>query len=40
MAAAPAVDPNWTANAVMLAVGLAGVLVGLACFRRRDLQGN
>jgi ABC-2 type transport system permease protein len=39
MAAAPAVDPNWTANAVMLAVGVAGVLVGLACFGRRDLQG-
>jgi hypothetical protein len=24
----------------MLAVGVVAVLVGLACFRRRDLQGN
>ena len=39
MAAAPAVDPNWTVNAVMMAIGAAGVLVGLASFSRRDLQG-
>jgi len=39
MAAAPAVDPNWTVNAVLLAIGGAGVLVGLWWFRRRDLQG-
>jgi ABC-2 type transport system permease protein len=39
MAAAPAVHPNWTVNAVMLAIGAAGVVVGLAWFRRRDIQG-
>jgi ABC-2 type transport system permease protein len=39
MAAAPAVHPNWTVNALLLAIGAAGVLVGLAWFRRRDIQG-
>jgi len=39
MAAAPAVHPNWTVNAALLAIGAAGVLVGLAWFRRRDIQG-
>ena len=39
MAAAPAVHPNWTVNAVLLAIGAAGVAVGLAWFRRRDIQG-
>ena len=38
MAAAPAVDPNWTVNAVMLGVGATAALVGIASFRRRDLQ--
>lgn len=38
MAAAPAVDPNWTVNAVMLAIGAAAALVGLTSFRWRDLQ--
>ena len=39
MAAAPAVDPNWTVNAVMLGIGAAGALGGLAWFSRRDLEG-
>jgi ABC-2 type transport system permease protein len=37
MAAAPAVDPNWTVNGVMLILGAAAALVGIASFRRRDL---
>ncbi len=37
MAAAPAVDPNWTVNGVMIGVGLVTALFGLASFRRRDL---
>jgi putative exporter of polyketide antibiotics len=37
MAAAPAVDPNWTVNGVMLGIGAAAALVGIASFRRRDL---
>ncbi len=38
MAAAPAVDPNWGVNGVMLAIGTTAALVGLASFRRRDLR--
>jgi ABC-2 type transport system permease protein len=38
MAAAPAVDPNWTVNGVMVGIGAATALVGIASFRRRDLQ--
>jgi ABC-2 type transport system permease protein len=37
MAAAPAVNPNWTVNGVMLGLGAAAALVGIASFRRRDL---
>ena len=37
MAAAPAVDPNWTVNGVMIAVGVATAVFGLVSFRRRDL---
>jgi ABC-2 type transport system permease protein len=37
MAAAPAVDPNWAVNGVMLGIGVATALVGIASFRRRDL---
>jgi putative exporter of polyketide antibiotics len=37
MAAAPAVDPNWTVNGVMIGVGAATALLGVASFRRRDL---
>jgi ABC-2 type transport system permease protein len=38
MAAAPAVDPNWRVNGVMVGLGAAAALIGLASFRRRDLQ--
>ena len=38
MAAAPAVDPNWAVNGVMIGIGAAAALVGIASFRRRDLQ--
>jgi ABC-2 type transport system permease protein len=38
MAAAPAVDPNWAVNGVMVGIGAATALVGIASFRRRDLQ--
>jgi ABC-2 type transport system permease protein len=37
MAAAPAVDANWTVNGVMFGFGAAAALVGIASFRRRDL---
>lgn len=37
MAAAPAVDPNWTVNGVLFAIGAATALCGIAWFRRRDL---
>jgi ABC-2 type transport system permease protein len=39
MASAPGVPPNWEANGIMTAVGVAGALVGGLAFRRRDLQG-
>ncbi len=35
MAAAPAVDPNWTVNGVMIGVGLVTALFGLTSFRRQ-----
>jgi ABC-2 type transport system permease protein len=38
MAAAPAVDPNWTVNGIMVGLGAAAALLGIASFRRRDLQ--
>jgi ABC-2 type transport system permease protein len=40
MASAPSVPPNWEANGVMTAVGVASALVGGCAFRRRDLQGQ
>ena len=40
MASAPAVSPNWAANAVMAAVGAACAALGCAAFSRRDLQGD
>jgi len=40
MASAPAVSPNWEANAVMTAIGVAGAVLGGVAFRRRDLQGE
>jgi len=39
MASAPGVPPNWEANGIMTAVGVAAALVGGMAFRRRDLQG-
>ena len=39
MASAPGVPPNWEANGIMTALGLAASLVGGLAFRRRDLQG-
>ena len=40
MASAPAVGPNWEANGVMAAVGVAGTAAGAVAFARRDLQGE
>jgi len=39
MAAAPAVSPNWTANAVMLGIAVAAAAIGIVAFARRDLRG-
>ena len=39
MASAPGVPPNWEANGIMTAVGVAAALVGGLAVRRRDLQG-
>ena len=40
MASAPAASPNWTVNAVMVAVGAACALLGAVAFSRRDLVGD
>ena len=40
MASVPDVSPNWEANGVMTALGLASACLGLLAFRRRDLQGE
>jgi ABC-2 type transport system permease protein len=40
MAAAPAVDPNWTANSIMIVIGAAGAVLGGLAFQRRDIQGR
>jgi len=40
MASAPAVSPHWTANGVMVSVGIAAAALGGIAFRRRDLQGE
>ena len=40
MASAPAASPNWTANGVMVAVGVACALLGAVAFNRRDLVGD
>jgi ABC-2 type transport system permease protein len=39
MAPAPAADPNWTAAAWLIGLGLLAALAGIASFRRRDLVG-
>jgi len=40
MASAPAVSPHWAANGAMVAIGLAGALIGGIAFHRRDLRGE
>ncbi len=40
MASAPAVPPDWEANGIMTAIGVACALVGGLAFRGRDLQGE
>ena len=40
MASAPAVRPNWKANALMTIVGVSAALLGGFAFSRRDLQGE
>ena len=40
MASAPAQTPNWVANGIMTAVGVACALVGGFGFGRRDIQGE
>jgi ABC-2 type transport system permease protein len=39
VASAPAVPVDWTTDGVLLALAVAGTLVGAAAFARRDLQG-
>ena len=39
LAPVPAADPNWPAQAAMLAIAAALVLVGLIGFARRDIRG-
>jgi ABC-2 type transport system permease protein len=40
VAPAPAVDPDWRAAAVMVAVGMLAAVVGGLAFTRRDLEGG
>ena len=40
MAAAPAVNPDWTANAILVALGIASAFVGGFGFLHRDLVGD
>jgi ABC-2 type transport system permease protein len=40
MASAPATSPRWGANAIMVVLGAAAALLGVASFRRRDLKGE
>jgi ABC-2 type transport system permease protein len=40
MAAAPAVDPNWTAGATMAALAIVAAMLGVLAFQRRDLVGE
>ncbi len=39
MASAPGVPPNWKANGIMIAIGVAAILAGGLAFTRRDVQG-
>jgi ABC-2 type transport system permease protein len=40
MAAAPAVAPSWTADAILVAIGVASALIGGIAFSRRDLASE
>ncbi len=40
MILSPVADPNWGRNGVLLAIGLAGALIGALKFNRRDLQAE
>ncbi|MGA2835125.1 MAG: hypothetical protein ABSF84_00880 [Acidimicrobiales bacterium] len=40
MASAPAVSPDWTSGAVMVALGVVAAACGAAVFARRDLTGD
>ena len=40
VAPAPAVDPDWRAAAVMVAIGILAAVVGGLAFTRRDLEGR
>lgn len=40
MASAPAVAPDWATDAIMVGLGLVGMALGVAGFRRRDLEGE
>ncbi|HZU71401.1 MAG TPA: hypothetical protein VE990_01395 [Acidimicrobiales bacterium] len=40
MAPAPAVDPDWVSNVILVAVGVLLALAGAARFGRRDLAGD
>ncbi|WP_276939153.1 hypothetical protein [Ferrimicrobium acidiphilum] len=39
LAAAPAVNPNWTAGAAMIGIGFVCTAIGAATFRMRDIRG-
>jgi polyether ionophore transport system permease protein len=39
IAPVPAADPNWTAAAWLVALGLIAAALGVAAFGRRDLVG-
>jgi ABC-2 type transport system permease protein len=40
MAAAPAVRPDWAADAIMFGIAAVATLLGTVCFSRRDLVGE
>ena len=37
---APAVDPDWQANAILVAIGIVLSVIGAVCFSRRDLEAE
>jgi ABC-2 type transport system permease protein len=40
MSAAPAVPPSWTADAILVAIGVTSALIGGIAFRQRDLASE